>query len=109
MVKGAGVRDWLVQRVTAIVILLYALYWLGILIFAPPQESMDWENIFDPAWMKIFTIAVLLSIVAHAWIGLWTVITDYIKPIVPKITIKALVAFALAVYIVWSLFVLWSL
>jgi len=43
MVEGAGVRDWLVQRVTAIVIMLYALYWLGVLIFAPPRESMDWE------------------------------------------------------------------
>jgi len=59
--------------------------------------------------MKIFTIAVLLSILSHAWIGLWTVITDYIKPMILKITLEALVAFALAVYGVWSLFVLWSL
>lgn len=109
MVNGTGVRDWLIQRATAVVVLLYALYWLGVLIFAPPRESIDWENLFDPVWMKIFTMTALVSIVMHAWVGLWTVITDYIRPLVLKVALEALVALALVVYLIWSLFVLWSL
>ena len=32
--------------------------------------------------MKIFSLAALVSICAHAWIGMWTLSTDYLKPVV---------------------------
>ena len=31
--------------------------------------------------MQVFTILTLLSLLAHVWIGLWQVLTDYIKPV----------------------------
>ena len=64
-----GLSDWLIQRVTSLVLLAYFL-----LIANQLTGSVDytsWRALFDQTWMKVFTLMAALSLVAHAWIGLW--------------------------------------
>ena len=64
-----GLSDWLIQRVTSLVLLAYFL-----LIAYQLTGSVDytsWRALFDQTWMKVFTLMAALSLVAHAWIGLW--------------------------------------
>ena len=76
----SGLSDWVIQRVTAVILALYTLCILGVLLTQPDMDYAEWARHFDSIWMKLFTLMTLLSILAHAWIGMWTIATDYLTP-----------------------------
>ena len=71
-----GLSDWLIQRVTSLVLLAY--FVLIAYQLAGSVDYTSWRALFDQTWMKVFTLMAALSLVAHAWIGLWSVFTDYL-------------------------------
>ena len=73
----SGLSDWVIQRLSALVLLAYVLFVVGIFIFTPELDYLRWQTIFSATWVKGFTMVALLSLSAHAWIGLWTIATDY--------------------------------
>ncbi len=65
--------------------------------------------------MKVFSLMALLSIVIHAWIGLWSVSTDYLtvrmlgaKANAIRILFQAAYAVVLFAYLVWGVQILWG-
>ena len=78
--SGNGLRDWLVQRVSAIVLAAYLIFLLCFLVTHPNLTYEAWALLFSNMFMKIMTILVLLALLLHSWVGLWTVLTDYVKP-----------------------------
>lgn len=110
-----GVSDWLIQRVTALVLLAYTLFIVGVVFFGPELNYTEWKGLFAQTWVRIFSLAALLSIVAHTWIGLWSVSTDYLterlmgtKGTVLRLLFQAFVAVVLFSYVVWGVQILWS-
>jgi succinate dehydrogenase / fumarate reductase membrane anchor subunit len=66
--------------------------------------------------MRIFSLLTLLSILAHAWIGIWCVLTDYItiRLIGPKATpirmfLQLVVIAVILLYAVWTIDILWGI
>jgi len=103
-----GVRDWLVQRITSLVLAAYILFLLGFLIFTPDIGFFAWQGLFTNIYMQVFTVLALLSLVWHAWIGMWTIATDYIKPYCIRLAFVVLMIIALFAYFVWGLIILWG-
>ena len=118
----SGLSDWVVQRVTAVVLLAYVILLAVLLLVYSPDYAL-WRDLFDQTWMKVFTLAAILSVASHAWIGLWCVSTDYLVPYVltlklgPAIGAKANVlrwafqaasAIVLFTYVVWGIQILWG-
>jgi succinate dehydrogenase / fumarate reductase membrane anchor subunit len=110
-----GVSDWLIQRVTALVLLAYTLFIVGVVFFGPELTFAEWKGLFGQTWVRIFSLAALLSTAAHAWIGMWSVSTDYLterlmgtKATVLRLLLQASVAVALFSYVVWGVQILWS-
>lgn len=103
-----GLRDWLVQRLTAIIIGLYTLFIIGFIVFHPQLQFNEWQMLFSFTVMKIATLLVLFSIVLHAWIGMWTVFTDYIKCGYLRLFLQALVAILFFCCLAWGAVVLWG-
>lgn len=58
--------------------------------------------------MRYATLLALLSLIAHAWIGIWTVTTDYIKPLWLRLSMHGLVILALLLYVVWGVHIIWG-
>ena len=83
LVVGAhyGFRDWLSQRLTAVVMALFTLALLLQFIFGGPVGYDSWAGIFSRQWMKVLTFVVILSLSWHAWVGMRDVWMDYIKPV----------------------------
>ena len=111
----SGLSDWLVQRVTAIILLAYTLFIAGFVFFCPELNYATWSALFACTWMRIFSLAAVLSIAAHAWIGLWSVSTDYLterllgpKGNVLRLVFQAVVAIVLFSYVVWGIQILWG-
>lgn len=77
---SSGLKDWFLQRVTAIIIMLYAVFIFIVILSSSGNFSYDkWLSIFQCIWVKIFTIFTFFSLIIHSWIGMWTVFTDYVK------------------------------
>jgi succinate dehydrogenase / fumarate reductase membrane anchor subunit len=110
VVVGAhyGLRDWLVQRVTAAVMALYSVALAGWLLWQPYLNYDIWTALFYGQWMRIGTLIFLLSLFWHAWIGVRDVVMDYVKPAGVRLAIHVLVILALGFQAIWSVQILWG-
>jgi succinate dehydrogenase / fumarate reductase membrane anchor subunit len=104
----SGLRDWLIQRVTAVILALYALFLLGFILLHHPLAYANWQGLFANGFMRVFTFLTLLSVVYHTWVGLWTVFTDYIKCSCLRLILQVIVVIALLGYLVWGVAIVWG-
>ncbi len=104
-----GLRDWLVQRATAVIIGFYVLCVMGFLYKHAPVSYVAWHAFIWHPWMKVFSFLAVLSVAAHAWIGLWTVTTDYIKCACLRLALQGLIALFLLGCLGTGLVVLWGI
>lgn len=107
-VSHAGVRDWMIQRLSAVVMAVYSLFLIGYLLFHPDLSFADWHTLFSGLFMKVATLVFLLSLLFHAWIGMWTILTDYVKPAVLRFCLEAVIFLSLVACFFWGLLILWS-
>lgn len=105
---GNGLKDWLIQRVTSIYFGLYALFILGYLLFNPHITFVDWFALFHHAGFKIASLIALFALSLHAWVGIWTVTTDYIKGTAIRLAVQMLVVLWLLGQLVWGIMILWG-
>jgi succinate dehydrogenase / fumarate reductase membrane anchor subunit len=104
-----GLRDWLVQRVTAVVMALGSLT-LGIYLLVHPGMGYDrWTGLFSSQPVRAFALLFLLSLFYHAWIGIRDIVMDYVKPAAVRLVIHVLVVLALILYAIWSVQILWGM
>lgn len=105
---GRGLRDWLIQRISALVIGIYALvlgiFWLN----HPDMDYETWRAFFACPWVKILNSIAWVSIILHAWIGLWTVTTDYLKSLWLRLTVQVLIMLSLSGLFFWGILVFWG-
>ncbi|WP_372613787.1 succinate dehydrogenase, hydrophobic membrane anchor protein [Halomonas sp.] len=104
----SGLSDWLIQRVSAVILALYTLFIVLYLLFNPGLDYEAWNGLFSQTWMRIFSLLAFVSLAAHAWIGLWTVTTDYLKPTGIRVGVQILVILSIFVFLVWGIQVLWG-
>lgn len=80
LVVGAhyGLRDWLAQRVTAIVMALYTVILLLAFLTGKNFGYEGWAGLFAQQWFKIATFVAFLSLFYHAWVGVRDVLMDYV-------------------------------
>ena len=102
----SGLRDWLIQRVSAVVIGLYLIFMLLFFFENQPVYFAQWHALFNNALVKIATLVALIAVLWHAWIGLWTVLTDYIKQVGLRLTLQSLVIILLLSYFLWGIEIL---
>ena len=76
----SGLYDWMAQRVSAVVLAAYFLFLLGYLLFNPGLTYADWHGLFSHTVMRIFSLLALVALSVHAWVGMWTISTDYLTP-----------------------------
>jgi len=104
----SGLRDWLIQRISSVIIGTYTLFIVIYLLNYHPLYFAQWKNLFSMVSMKIATLVVLISILWHAWIGLWTVLTDYVQVTAWRLFLQSAVVVALLIYVIWGVEILWG-
>ncbi len=107
-VSHQGLRDWVIQRVSAIMIAAFTIGLIGWMVCHPDLSFAEWHNLFAQSWMKVATILSLLAIMAHAWIGIWTIFTDYVKCTVLRAALNVVVFLSLAACFIWCVRILWG-
>lgn len=105
---GTGIRDWLAQRLSAVVLFFYTIAIGWFFITHPKVTYAGWYAFFMNPIMKIATLVALLCIVLHAWIGIWTVLTDYVHKVFIRSLLELIVGVSLFVYLVWGIQILYQ-
>ena len=112
VVVGAhyGLRDWLSQRVTAVLMALFTLIVLAQVVFSRGPVGYDkWAGIFATQWMKVLTFAAIVALLWHAWVGMREVWMDYIKPVGLRLALQVFAIVWLTACAGWAIQVLWRL
>ena len=105
-----GLRDWLAQRITALVITLFTLLVI-VMMFARGGQPVDyaaWHALFDRGWFRVVSFVFLIAVYYHAWVGVRNILMDYVKPTGVRLFLQALVICALIGYTGWGIQVLWG-
>lgn len=111
-VTGAhyGLRDWLVQRVTAGLMAFYTVFLLGhLLLSRGPIGYEKWAGMFSGQFMKSLTLVVILALAWHAWVGMRDIWMDYVKPVSVRLTLEIFSIVWLVACAGWAIQVLWRL
>lgn len=103
-----GSRDWLAQRVTAVIMALYTLLMVAFVLWCSPANYADWKLMFSGNFIRIITMLFLLSLYYHAWVGVRDILMDYINSVGIRLTAHVAVILVLVFYTVWSFSILWS-
>ena len=113
VVVGAhyGLRDWLSQRVTAVLMALFTLALLAQVIFSSGPIGYDkWAGIFSSQWMKALTFSVIIALLYHVWIGMRDIWMDYVTS---AVWLRLVLQVATIVWLIgcagWAIQVLWRL
>lgn len=110
VVVGAhyGLRDWLVQRGTAVVLLAY-LFLLAVRVaLAGPIDYDAWAAIFAPSGMKVATLIAFIAIAWHAWIGMRDIWMDYVRPTGVRLLLQLATILWLCACLFWAVQILWK-
>jgi succinate dehydrogenase / fumarate reductase, membrane anchor subunit len=111
VVVGAhyGMRDWLSQRVTAVLMALFTLVLLAQVLLGGDMGYDRWAAIFSAQWMKLLTMVVFVALGWHAWVGVRDIWMDYVKPVGTRLVLQVLSIVWLIGCTGWAIQVLWRL
>ncbi len=104
-----GWRDWLVQRLTAVLMALFTLV-LVVQVLSPGEMGYDkWAGIFAQQWMKLLTLAVIVALMWHAWVGMRNIWMDYVHAAGMRLALYVVTLVWLVGCVAWAFQVLWRL
>lgn len=103
-----GVRDWLIQRISALIILVFVLLVVGAVLLGGRLNYDAWAGVFAPVPMKLITVLAVLAICYHAWIGVRDIWMDYVKPVGVRLALHVGTVLWLIYCLVWAVQILWS-
>ncbi|MBW8190344.1 succinate dehydrogenase, hydrophobic membrane anchor protein [Neiella marina] len=103
-----GVQDFILLRCSAIILALYAIFIVGFLALTPELTYQSWAGFFGHIGTKVFSFVALIAFLAHAWIGLWQVLTDYVKPAGMRGMLQFLLNVVILAYVGFGIFALWG-
>jgi succinate dehydrogenase / fumarate reductase membrane anchor subunit len=109
IVTGAhyGLRDWLAQRITAVIMAIYSVIAVFVLFSGKPITYGVWRDLFTQGWMRVATLLFIASLAWHAWVGVRDILMDYIKPAGLRLALEVLVLLTIATYVGWTIQILW--
>jgi succinate dehydrogenase / fumarate reductase, membrane anchor subunit len=92
----AGLRAWMLQRVTAVAATLLLLTLLIAWLAMPPADFMQWRSAFASPLVQSLVLLFFAVSAAHAWVGVRDITIDYIKPLPARFAVMTLAVAVLA-------------
>lgn len=111
IVVGAhyGLKDWLAQRITAVVMAIYTLFIALAFVAGAGSSYENWHVLMSNTFVRFLSFLFVVSLCYHAWIGVRDIWMDYVKPTAVRLTLHVLTILALVGYAGWAVQILWRL
>lgn len=109
LVVGAhyGLRDWMAQRATAVVMAVYTVILLVSFLSAKNFSYEGWAGMFAQQWFKLATFVTVIALIYHAWVGVRDVLMDYVHPAGTKLVLQVATLVWLIACAGWAAQILW--
>lgn len=104
--QRSGLGEWVLQRLTAVYILFFTIAAVIRLTFWPVTSYQDWLMLSSGLFYRVTILILIFSLLLHAWLGLKSVLLDYVHPWRLRFSILMMVAVALLGTGVWALLVI---
>ncbi len=101
-----GLKDWLAQRITAVVMLVYTIVFL-LALGRGPVTHASWKALFAQEWMRLASFLFVASVLIHAWIGVRNIWMDYIKHTGLRLVLEVATVLWLVGCAGWAMQILW--
>ncbi len=101
---GSGSRDWIVQRISAVILAVYSLVLVAWFLTHNPTFEL-WQGFMLSLPMRLFSLLAVIALVGHIWVGMWTVFTDYIKSSGLRLVLQSAMIIAVIVYLFWGVMI----
>ncbi|AKP88908.1 succinate dehydrogenase, hydrophobic membrane anchor protein [Achromobacter xylosoxidans] len=116
LVVGAhyGVMDFIIQRITAVIMAVYTLVLLIGILLMPAFTYESWHALFTfyvgvlPVGQILATLA-FIALAWHAWIGVRDIWMDYVKSVGVRLLLQVLTILWLIGSVVYFAQILWSI
>jgi len=95
-----GLRAWLLQRASAVYLLLFVLFMPVVVIYKKPDSIDAWQAFVYSPVVTITWILFFVSLFAHAWVGIRDVLIDYVH----SFAIRSLLLSVLVIYLMAMMF-----
>lgn len=102
-----GLKDWLAQRITAVVMALYTIVLLASFLTANNFSYEGWAGLFAQQWFKLCTFVAFVALYYHVWVGMRDIWMDYVKPVAIKLTLQVATLLWLIACAGWTAQILW--
>ena len=89
--RASGLRAWLLQRISAIYIALFGLFFLLTMLFAAPESYQDWQRWIARPLISLTMVIFFIALATHAWVGIRDVIIDYVNALSIRLLLLSLV------------------
>jgi succinate dehydrogenase / fumarate reductase, membrane anchor subunit len=106
--KYPGMRLWLSQRLTALVMAVYIVLLLVLVTFVQPAGYAAWHVFVAPVWFRLATFVFFMCLFIHAWLGVADVLKDYVFNKTLRAYMQIAVDITLIIYLFWTAFILWN-
>ncbi len=106
--KYPGMRLWLTQRISALVMVVYLLLMLVVLAIKQPNDYVSWLGLMSPWWWRLLTLVFFVSLLIHAWLGVRDVFKDYVFNLKLRGFLQVVVDLLLIGYLCWVIVILWK-
>ncbi len=104
-----GLKDWLAQRITAAVMVVYTIILFVLLAGQERITFESWRAFLAGGFLRFLTFLFILSLMVHAWVGVRDIWMDYVKPTGLRLVLHVLTLLALVGYTGWAVSILWRL
>jgi len=102
-----GLKDWLAQRVSAVVMAVYTIVFGVVWLLGGPFSYNSWKSLFSQGWMRFATLLFVLSMLYHAWVGVRDIWMDYVKNTGLRLLLEVVTVLWLVGCGGWAVQVLW--
>ncbi|MDF0534294.1 succinate dehydrogenase, hydrophobic membrane anchor protein [Shewanella yunxiaonensis] len=104
----SGVHDFIMLRASAVILASYAVFLVAFAAVSSPLTYDVWHGLFAAMPMKVFTLLALIALLIHAWIGVWQVLTDYVKNISLRGVLQFVFVVTAFVYLAAGILIVWG-
>lgn len=104
-----GLIDWLAQRITAIVMIVFTLV-IAVGLGSGAGASFEtWRAFMSAEPMRFIAFLFVIALCWHAWVGVRDIWMDYVQPAGIKLALHVLTLLALIGYAGWAVRIIWRL
>ena len=102
-----GLKDWVAQRITAVLMAVYTLLWLAIALVHGGIDEPLWRALFASVAFRVATLLFGLALLWHAWIGMRDIWMDYVTATAVRLVLQVGTIVWLAYCMIWAVQILW--